>query len=223
MRVDIQKISEEILKDAYDRIVMKFMFIKEKKGHNIFAFTGAGMKADTATVARNVAIQMAETGNKTLYIDACFIKDKDAISIVDSYTEGILDYLVDVNVHEDIFHSTNVKNLDFISCGFAENPTSAFASGKFDVFLKRVSEKYDYVFLDTPPMDVTVGATVISSKVAGVVIVAAYNKTKKKQISYVTEELENIGANIIGVVMHNIKLKFYKRFVGNYKLNKIKI
>ncbi len=222
MKVEIQKISSEILKDAYDRLVMKFLHFNKKGGCNIFVFTGSGIKADATAVARNVAVQMAETGNNTLYIDACFIKCKDAILLVNSYTEGILDYLVDANIREDIFHSTNVKNLDFISCGFAENPASLFASKKFDAFLKRVSEKYDYIFLDTPPLEVTVGAAIISSKASGVVVVTEFNKTKKKQIAYATEELESIGANVMGVVMNNVNSKFYKRFVGNYKVNKEK-
>ncbi len=216
--IEFTRVVNRVLRDAYDRIVIKFPIIKEENKKNTFLFTGCGLDVDVASVTRNIAMQMADTGNKTLYIDACYIKDKLTPHLVKSNTAGVIEYVKGKNNLAEIIYPTNIENL-YCTCFAAshDNPSSILASKIFDQFLNEVSGEFDYIFIDSPPIAVTVGSAVLATKVSGVVIVTEYKKTKKRQLDYVIKELEAVDANIIGVVMDNTAPKFYKKFVGDFK------
>lgn len=82
-----------------------------------------------------------------------------------------------------------------------------FESNRFDIFLKQVRARFDYVILDSAPVNEFPDSTAMCAKVDGVIIVITYGKTRRQVALRVKKELEDSGANLLGVVFN--KRKYY--------------
>ena len=78
--------------------------------------------------------------------------------------------------------------------------------------LEEMKEHFDYIILDTPPVQVVADAQILSTKVDGTIIVVRAGVTKKEDVHDTVNTLKKVNANIIGTVLHavdNSKNKYY--------------
>jgi protein-tyrosine kinase len=99
-----------------------------------------------------------------------------------------------------------VTSLSVLPCGSLHSgPVSLFESSRFAKFLKEMREQFDYVILDGPPLPKFSELRVICSKVDGVVLVVKAGETRREVALRAKKELEDAGANILGVVINRRK------------------
>ena len=106
--------------------------------------------------------------------------------------------------------------LYFTSC--RENnsePINLFESIRFEKTLKIMRKKFDYVIIDTPPVNSYAESIVIATKVDGVVLVLESDKTRQQVALRAKQEMQKAGANVLGVILnkrkHYIPEWIYKR------------
>ena len=85
------------------------------------------------------------------------------------------------------------------------NPSDLFASRRFHYFLDVCQEGFDYVVIDTPPLDAFVDAAVLSTYVDATFLVVRQGKTKRDQITEAVAQLRQVGGNLEGVIMNDCK------------------
>jgi capsular exopolysaccharide synthesis family protein len=107
-------------------------------------------------------------------------------------------------------------NLYVIPCrGNNIGPLNLFESIRFEKMLQIMREKFDYVILDTPPVNKYEDPVVIASKVDGVILVIEADKTRKQVAIQAKQEMEKAGAKVLGVILnrrkHYIPEWIYKR------------
>ena len=90
----------------------------------------------------------------------------------------------------------------------------------FDKLLNYGDKNYDTVIIDTPAILPVVDATIFSSKVRGVLLIASANSTPITAIQETISRLEHVGSPIIGIALNKVKdLKleyFYGYGISNY-------
>ncbi len=81
--------------------------------------------------------------------------------------------------------------------------------------MRRLSEKFDIIFIDTPPVSLFTEAISISRQADGVVLITSYARTKKESLVRTVEKFRKVEANLLGIIVNRIKLKKYYEQVGS--------
>jgi Mrp family chromosome partitioning ATPase len=98
---------------------------------------------------------------------------------------------------------TKFKNIKLMTVGSpASNPSELLSSEKMKSLVKILSNKFDYILFDSPPVTLTVDASILGSFLDGVILVVRAGQMSINVIQGAKEELEKVKANIIGVVMN---------------------
>uniref|UniRef100_UPI0029057FDC polysaccharide biosynthesis tyrosine autokinase n=1 Tax=Listeria monocytogenes TaxID=1639 RepID=UPI0029057FDC len=107
---------------------------------------------------------------------------------------------------EDAIQGTRLsENLTIITSGpIPPNPAELLASSAMKNLIDSVSDFFDVVLIDTPPLSAVTDAQILSSYVGGVVIVVRAYETKKESLAKTKKMLEQVNANILGVVLHGV-------------------
>lgn len=168
--------------------------------------------------AFNLAKSFTEIGKKVLLIDGDLRK-----SSLKKYLEvrGTISGLSEVLTKQidDVVNSTNIKNLDVIFSGKTPpNPSELLSSKVFESFIDKMKDIYDYIIIDTPPVNIAIDSVIIGRVSDGAVIVVRNDFVKRSEIKRAKLELERNNVRIIGVVLNRVKKTQldYKNYVYKY-------
>lgn len=180
--------------------------------------TSSNIREGKTTVAVNLAITLAQANKNVLLIDGDMRKPTvhkyfdltNNIGLTNIIAEGKGIGLVKKNIDK-------LENLDILLTGpIPPNPSEILSSNKFKLFINQVKGDYDYVVIDSPPILAVTDAAILSTVSDGVILVAAYNQTEKEELLDAKEQLDNVKANVLGVVLNGIDLKDSKYYY-NYE------
>lgn len=180
--------------------------------------TSSNIREGKTTVAVNLAITLAQANKNVLLIDGDMRKPivhkyfdlTNNIGLTNIIAEGKGIGLVKKNIDK-------LENLDILLTGpIPPNPSEILSSNKFKLFINQVKGDYDYVVIDSPPILAVTDAAISSTVSDGVILVAAYNQTEKEELLDAKEQLDNVKANVLGVVLNGIDLKDSKYYY-NYE------
>lgn len=121
-----------------------------------------------------------------------------------------------------------INNLDLLPSGpLPPNPSELLASANFKSLLEQFAQKYDYVIIDTPPINVVSDAMVMKDSISGIMLVVRYAMTTYEELSDCMKQIELAQANMLGFVLndvhhnhgasyYNYKYKYKKYGYGSY-------
>ncbi len=142
--------------------------------------TSANSNEGKSTIAANLAITSAQSGLKTLLIDADLRKPIMHVLFQQNKEPGLTDFLVSEMSN---IASTKVNNLDLLSAGVIPNDSSEiFVTLSKMGFIQELKNLYDVIFIDTPPVNIFNDAGIISPLVDGTILVVTARKTLAKDI-----------------------------------------
>ena len=124
----------------------------------------------------------------------------------DTNQDGLTDYLLDVIPFEQLIRNYN-NGLDYIVAGQkTSSVNNVLRSKKLEDLINQLKERYDYIILDTPPVQVNADALIISKLADGIVYVVGYNIVKKAMIHECIESLKRQNITILGIAFTQVKL-----------------
>lgn len=200
------------IKEAYVKLRTSLMFCMkaDKEGPcKVFAITSANPSEGKSLTAANIAISYAMLGKKTLLIDADMRKPTQRRLWKVDISTGLCGFLAGMGPLELV----KVENLPLsIVCTgtIPPNPSELLASDIMKQFIKRCTKSYDYVIIDTPPINTVADAQIISTFVDGVVVVAKSGSTTTDELSMALEAVDRAGGNLCGVVVNDMNMKSLK-------------
>lgn len=178
------------------------------------AVTSAEKGDGKSTIVANLGIAFAEDGYKTLLIGADFRRPKLGKYLGLSSSKGLSDYLEGKLSFEDLIKDTDEENLKIIVSGEnTQTPETLGSSMLFKQLLRKMEDVYDVIILDTPPFGIISDSTSILKYAESTVVVAKYRKTNQGILLRTLEELENIQANVTGIVLNDFD---YRKETSNY-------
>ena len=81
------------------------------------------------------------------------------------------------------------------------NPVELLSSDQMEQLLDQLSERYDYIICDTPPVGVVTDAVALSRFCDGVILVVRQNMATREQVWKAKQNLETVQANVIGTIL----------------------
>ena len=107
---------------------------------------------------------------------------------------------------EDVVHRNIIENLDLITSGpVPPNPSELIASNHMKDFMEKVQDQYDYVIVDTPPINIVSDALELSKYIGGLVLVTRQGTTTYDDIKASLNSAKFLDVNILGLVINGIK------------------
>jgi capsular exopolysaccharide synthesis family protein len=191
--------------EAYRTIRTNIQFSMPKGQLRTMLITSTGPEEGKSTTTANVAITMAESGNKVLLIDADLRKSVVHKMFELTNLKGLTNVLAEDLDYREILRSTKVKGLDILTGGpKPPNPSELLGSDKMRTFLESLKKDYDIIILDTPPVLPVTDAAILASLVDGVVLVSSYGQTTFEGLTRAKVQLENVDAKILGVILNKV-------------------
>jgi polysaccharide biosynthesis transport protein len=169
-------------------------------------FTSSVPGEGKTTVSVNIATVLSHTDAKVLIIDADMRRPRCHRVLGLNNRAGLSEALTGVGGTE-LVQPTGFDNLFLLSCGrIPPNPSELLGSPRMKEFLRELSEAYDYIIIDTPPVMLVTDAADLAEAVDGVVLIAAGGQTPRHLVAAALGRLEYANAKILGVVLNKVQL-----------------
>ncbi len=206
------------VKEAYKVLRTNIMFSLPSQSSKIIAMTSASASEGKTTNAVNLAISFAETGAKVLLIDADLRRPNVARMLKEKSIPGLSNALLQFTSLEKVIKHTSYENLDAIYSGdIPPNPAELLSSPAMEELLQRLAPRYDYIFIDTPPVNIVTDTTIISRLASGVVVAVEANATEKTNLVNAVSQLEFVEAKILGFILHHVVASHSSKYKKYYK------
>ena len=209
-------------KEAYKAIRTNILHLLKDSDKKTILITSPYAGAGKTTTVANLAITFAQLGKKVLIID-CDMRKPSIHKIFSLHSTPGLSSILAEDMGADIIRETSYDNLHVLTAGaIPANPSELLHSNKFTDLLNDLSEKYDIIFIDAPPVDVVTDAVIISPQAAGTVLVIRQNSTEKEELLRTVQTLRKVNANILGYVLNAVDYEKFSYRYGHYttKYNK---
>ena len=209
--------------EAYRVLRTNLQFSNKGVGGGAFAVVSAGVGEGKSTTLFNLAYICARMGDKVLIVDSDMRRPVQHTILGVSNRVGLTNVLMrDVPVEEAI-KTTMEPNLHFLPSGkLPRNAVGLLDSQRVRDLIKSLKARYDYVFFDSPPIMGVSDASIIASEVDGVMLVVQYRKFPRALSARAKRLIENVGGNIVGVVLNNINIMrddyyyYYQSYYSHY-------
>jgi capsular exopolysaccharide synthesis family protein len=106
---------------------------------------------------------------------------------------------------KDVVQPFGTSSLDLLPAGqVPPNPSELLGSAAMASLLERLSDSYDMVLLDSPPLLPVTDAVVLSKMAGGAVVIVGADRIHRPQLHQSLDSLETAGAHLFGIVMNKI-------------------
>ncbi len=187
--------------EAYNTARTNIMFAASTSHKKIVAVTSSNPSEGKSTTCANIAISFANVGFKTLLVECDLRKPVMAKSFGVKPKNGLSSILGGFCTVNEAICPGVMNNLDIITTGdIPPNPSELLASDSMKIFLKASSEDYDYVFLDTPPVNVVTDSQLMNTEIAGLVFIIREGSTIHPDIQSALEKIRLANGKALGFI-----------------------
>lgn len=199
--------TNEAYKSARTNIIFS---LNAEKGCKKIIITSASPGEGKTTTCLNLAIAFGQTDAKVLLIDADLRKPRIYRHLNIERENGLSDVLCGMCDIETAIKHCPKQNLDCITSGqIPPNPAELLSSEDMGQLLEKLGERYDYIFIDTPPVTVVTEAAAMAKFASGVILVVRQNSTIHESIKRARNNLLLTEAKILGFVLNDIDYSVY--------------
>lgn len=214
--------------EAYKTVRTNLLFVLAPHKRKIVLFSSAEPNAGKTTASANLAITMAQTGARVLLIDADMRKPSQHKTFRVSKANGLSRILSGELTFEECVCREVAHGMDLLPSGLIPpNPSELLSSDNMDKLLDEVIARYDFVFIDTPPLCVVSDALVLCEKTAGLVLITRQGQTTYDELRNAIDCIKHVEGNLLGVVISDMKeighpyngygrYKYYKAYNYSY-------
>lgn len=210
---------KSIIAEEFRAIRTNIQYSNLDKNIKTIAITSTTKNEGKTTVTTNLAVNFSRIENKKVLIIDCDLRNPSVYKEFGiSNSNGLTDLLIEDKNISNYIKKTDIDNLNILTAGpVPPNPSEMLASNKMKKLIESISEEYDYVFLDTPPIGMVTDAGILASSIDGTVIVARSEFIDIKDLQDTKKKLVSVNANILGVVLNGKKVEkdsYYYSYYG---------
>ena len=170
--------------------------------------TGANPKEGTTAVACGLAIAMAETGARVVLVDANMRTPGVGRFLSREASPGLADVLAGTSGVADVLQDSLDGRLTVLPSGtHPPDPGEILASPELGATMRRLTDHFDIVLVDAPPLHGAADATVLSKVTDGALLVVRANRTRTADVERSVDLLERVGAKLAGAVLNALPRK----------------
>jgi len=208
-----------VITEAYRKLRASILFSRPGEPPKTILFTSS-MSGEGKTISvANTAIMFAQLGYNCLVVDADLRRPSCHRALRVPNERGLTDFLVGQETLEHVIQPTSVANLSVLNSGsMAPNPTELIASKKMREALDDLKDRYDFIFVDSPPVMPVSDSIILSTMVDGVIFVVRGQETPKHLVKSSIAQLKNKQSKMLGVLLNRVDLRSaeYKDYYQYY-------
>lgn len=209
--------------EAFRTLRSNLQFMRPDKKGKSFLVTSSFVKEGKTFSVINLSLSIAQAGNRVLLLEADLRKPVFHKVFGLEKTPGLTDYVLgnyrweevkntitDIMIGdfelEEILRTPGLDNLNIITAGTQPpNPAEILRSARFRDFLQEAHQKYDIIFLDSPPVLPVADAAELAPLVDGVILVYTVGRIGRGVLKRAKMTLDNINATVWGVILNNVR------------------
>jgi capsular exopolysaccharide synthesis family protein len=174
----------------------------------VILMTSALPREGKTTAAANLAVTLAQLGDKTLLVDGDLRKPgvSRALSMAGGKYAGLSSYLAGVSTLDLItVQHPGISNLSVIPTGpVPPNPADLLSSHRLSEMIMELRQRYKFVVIDSPPIMAATDAVILSVLADGVLLVVRSGETPKEAFTRTCDLLSSVKARVLGVVLNAV-------------------
>ena len=208
--------------EAYKALRTNLVFSSVDREVKTVVITSAVPNEGKSRTAANLALVLAQAGHSTLLVDADFRRPSQHRMFGRVRNVGLSNLFVQDMPESTLFMADEqVKDLVVLASGpTPPNPSELLGSAQMKALLSRFRKGFDYVVIDTPPVNVVTDASVLAASTDATILVVDTNKATYPAVQHAKQALERVGGKVLGYVMNKMKAAggnyYYDAYTYNY-------
>lgn len=192
--------------EQYRTIRTNIQFASVDKEIKSITVTSTGPGEGKSTTIANLAVVFAQQGKKVLLIDADMRKPTVHYTLQLPNTIGLTNILTKQVSLKDAVRETDVEGLFAVTSGpIPPNPAELLGSASMEQLIAEITDLFDLVLFDTPPLLVVTDAQILADKTDGTILVISSGKTDREQAMKAKSMLNSTKGKLLGAVLNNKK------------------
>lgn len=174
--------------------------------NNIIMVSGPAPEVGKSFISTNLATILAQSQKRVLIIDADLRRGYLHKYFNQQAQLGLAEYLNGQTELSQVIKATEVSGLDVIARGKSPaNPSELLSTTQFAAMLSQLSEQYDHILIDTPPILAVTDGIIISQHAGVNLVIARYAKTQMKELELTINRFEQAGVKVNGIILNDIQ------------------
>lgn len=187
--------------ESFRTLRTNLQFLNLDGAPKAFVVSSSGPGEGKSTTTTNLAIALAETGARVALLDGDLRKPRLADYMGIEGGVGLTSVLIGRVELADALQKWGTGQLFVLPSGpVPPNPSELLGSSAMDHVLAALSEHFDYILIDAPPLLLVTDAAVLASKTRGVIMIAAAGRTRKQELQGAIRALQTASGTLLGLV-----------------------
>ena len=200
------KNSDDIAIESLRSMRTAIHFALSSARNNLITISGPAPEVGKSFISTNLATILAQSDKRVLIIDADLRRGYLHKYFNLDTQPGLTELLNGQQSLETVIRPTEVPGLSVISRGKSPaNPSELLSSNQFKNLLEQMSEKFDHVIIDTPPVLAVTDGIIISQYTGVNLVIARYAKTQMKELELTLNRFEQAGVKVNGFILNDIQ------------------
>ncbi|WP_330476585.1 polysaccharide biosynthesis tyrosine autokinase [Terrabacter sp. C0L_2] len=171
-----------------------------------------------STTTANLALSLAETGLKVVVIEGDLRRPRLLDYLGFEGSVGLTDVLVGRVEVDDVLQPFGRTGLRLLGAGpIPPNPSELLGSANMEQLIEDLTERFDYVLIDAPPLLPVTDAAVLSTIVDGALVVVGAGVAQREHVRRALESLEAVNGSVLGLILNRVKAKELGAGYGTYE------
>ena len=198
-RLSVEEAPHGRYAEAVRRLRTNLLFVDVTTGTHSFVVTSAVPGEGKTRTAVNLALAMASAGGRVLLVDAD-LRNPSIARVMDiEETVGLTTVLLGKATTDDVVQKWRDTDLYVMAAGqIPPNPSELLGSEPMRALFDKLSQDYDFILVDSPPLVPVSDAMLIDKLTGGMLMVVASDRTRKRDLTSALKSLETIGARVSG-------------------------
>lgn len=211
-----------VASEACRSIRTNLLFASPDEPAKTILFTSCDLREGKSTVSTNMALVMAQSGLRTLLVDADMRKPRQHKTFKVMGVDGLSNLILGHVSIDNAVVATEFDKLDLLPCGpVPPNPAELLHAERFQVTLDELCKRYDRIIFDSPPIGAVTDGVVLASLVDGVVLVLRAGEVAVQVAAQARRQLEEVGGKVLGAVVNAVDLAknhyYYRSYTQSYR------
>jgi len=187
--------------EAYRTLATNVLYVASQRPLSVVLITSSTGGEGKTTTAANLGLALAQSGKRVILVSADMRRPRLHEFFAIENRRGLSDLLQGKATLVDVAVAAADRNLRVVPAGpVPENPAGLLGSRRATEFLESARSVCDFLILDAPPALAVADASTLAPRADGTLYVMDAERTGRSAIEQARNQLENVGANVIGTI-----------------------
>ncbi len=202
--------------EAYKNIRINLLYTLVGSEKKVVLVSSSLKNEGKTTTAANLAMSISQNGARVLLIDADLRKSRQHKLFRVPNQNGLSKLVIDQCTLSEAIVKNVKPGFDLLTSGpLPPNPSEILGSKKMKELISQLADMYDYILLDTPPLNIVSDALTLIDVAAGIVLVSRQKVTQYSDLQRAVDSIKNVNGTLLGVVINDVKRR-YDTYTDNY-------